>query len=163
MQQCEKIKCSNFISGFSSTLLFLTVQVFRLREQDILNANDQQNLWYFIVNTHSYLMYIMSSGDGLPQQLRSHIVHTHPEKIINGKISTVHIRVFGSITNKNMSSFKMQLLLRVSKFKIFYRSDCHDFYIIKSPRVGDFGVKIDFLKIFWSLFRPISSLRVYSV
>ncbi len=31
--------------------------------------------------------------------------------------------------------------------EIFYRSDFHDFYTIKSLREGDFGLKI-FLKIF---------------
>jgi hypothetical protein len=53
----------------------------------------------------------MSSRDGLPQQLRSsHIVHTHPEKIRNGKISNVHIRVCGSINNTYMPSFIMYSL-----------------------------------------------------
>ncbi len=33
------------------------------------------------------------------------------------------------------------LLLKVPKFEIFHLSDFHDFYNIKSPQVGDFGVK----------------------
>ncbi len=34
--------------------------------------------------------------------------------------------------------------LKVPKCEIFHRSDFHDFYTIKSPREGDFGVKIIF-------------------
>jgi hypothetical protein len=41
----------------------------------------------------------------------------------------------------------MKCVLKVSKCEIFYLSDCHDFYTIKFPRVGDFGVKI-ILKLF---------------
>ncbi len=33
------------------------------------------------------------------------------------------------------------LLLKVPKFEIFDLSDFHDIYNIKSPQVGDFGVK----------------------
>ncbi len=33
-------------------------------------------------------------------------------------------------------------ILKVPKREIFDRSDCPDFYTIKSLRVGDFGVKI---------------------
>jgi hypothetical protein len=31
----------------------------------------------------------------------------------------------------------------------FDRSDCHDFYTLKSPRVGGFGVKIILLKLIY--------------
>jgi hypothetical protein len=42
----------------------------------------------------------------------------------------------------------------VPKCEIFDRSDFPDFYTIKSLRVGDFGVKINFFfsQIFWGLF-----------
>ncbi len=36
----------------------------------------------------------------------------------------------------------IQIILKVPKREIFHRSDFHDFYTIKSLRVGDFGVKI---------------------
>ncbi len=43
--------------------------------------------------------------------------------------------------------------LKVPKREIFDRSDFTDFYTIKPLRVGDFGVKIKFLKIFRGSFR----------
>ncbi len=39
-------------------------------------------------------------------------------------------------------NFTLKDLLKVPKREIFDRSDFHDFYTIKSLRVGDFGVKI---------------------
>jgi hypothetical protein len=41
-----------------------------------------------------------------------------------------------------LSSISMDLSLKVLNCEIFDRSDCHDFYTIKSLRVGDFRVKI---------------------
>jgi len=52
----------------------------------------------------------------------------------------------------------------VPKFEIFDGSDCHDFYTIKSPRVVDFGVKINnFIKYLRFHLGPQSSLRVCSL
>ncbi len=39
-------------------------------------------------------------------------------------------------------NFLKIFLLKVPKREIFDRSDFPDYYTIKSPRVGDFGVKI---------------------
>ncbi len=41
-----------------------------------------------------------------------------------------------------VSSSYEYLLLKVPKCEIFNRSDCFDFYTIKSPRWGDFGATI---------------------
>ncbi len=57
------------------------------------------------------------------------------------------------------------LLLKVPKREIFDRSDFPDFYIMKSLRVGDFGVKIKKnLQIFRGSFRGAKFLaRMLSV
>ncbi len=56
------------------------------------------------------------------------------------------------------------IFLKVPKCEIFDGSDCHDFYTIKSPRVVDFGVKINnFIKYSRVHLGPQSSLRVCSL
>jgi hypothetical protein len=47
----------------------------------------------------------------------------------------------------------LRVVLKVPKREIFDRSDFPDFYTIKFLRVGVFGVKINFLKIFRGSFR----------
>ncbi len=50
--------------------------------------------------------------------------------------------------------------LNAPKCDIFDRSDCHDFYTIKSPREDDFGIKIFFLFVNLCV---CSGLQVYLV
>jgi hypothetical protein len=51
------------------------------------------------------------------------------------------------IKTKNCEKYRrdglgLSSILQVTKCEIFDRSDFHDFYTIKSPGEGDFGVKI---------------------
>jgi hypothetical protein len=56
------------------------------------------------------------------------------------------------------------IFLKVPKCEIFDGSDCHNFYTIKSPRVVDFGVKINnFIKYLMVHLGPQSSLRACSL
>jgi hypothetical protein len=51
------------------------------------------------------------------------------------------IKVQSSEVDLVESGLFLSLLLKVPKFEIFDLSDFHDFYNLKSPQVGDFGVK----------------------
>ncbi len=55
-------------------------------------------------------------------------------------------RTILSLLKMVQQNFFLNETLKVPKREIFNRSDFPDFYIIKSLCVGDFGVKINFVK-----------------